>query len=536
MMTLLMEGTSLQEELARIPPEYQDVFRATIEGELRQAAISEDQEVLRFLRGRLTDFQRGAFIRPDGRTGMMTLGPDGKYAQALDAMAKGYEGTGEDAEKERRATMLKIGGIVVVAVLFLLFAFRGRGSDEDEAAAQAAGEGTPAAAITNADVAGLPTPTPEPLPETAGNVETLRSVGGSGGGLTLGRPASLELHYSASEQVLALAIDPSQTTPRGELTYQEAIMLSENPLAVWLFGTVLNYAIGIPDSMVRSLQPEDRIILNTDTGASLQFVVAEVDERPNYATSELFSQDRIGMTLFALPAISEDNVAIAIANYDISQENVAAMPTWEIGDSFPLGPIELRITDAAFNHTLNGRLDVAITGEITGEIAANTVLLSLSSSADQTESIDLQLADETTSWGSAFTVSEDVQGTTLFSEFRVFPSGDVETVRLGEAPRLAESLQITMTESVWHLDRGEATVRLSILNPGDGAVRLGPDYFQTSMEGGDLPYVVVPNLPVLIPGGETVVLDVSFIPAVLDQNVRMRIGSNLWEVSGFPNP
>lgn len=30
-MTLLMEGTSLQEELARIPPEYQDVFRATIE-------------------------------------------------------------------------------------------------------------------------------------------------------------------------------------------------------------------------------------------------------------------------------------------------------------------------------------------------------------------------------------------------------------------------------------------------------------------------------------------------------------------------
>ncbi|MCB0257336.1 MAG: hypothetical protein KDI55_26745 [Anaerolineae bacterium] len=352
----------------------------------------------------------------------------------------------------------------------------------------------------------------------------------------MGRPASLELHYSASEQVLALAIDPSQTTPRGELTYQEAIMLSENPLAVWLFGTVLNYAIGIPDSMVRSLQPEDRIILNTDTGASLQFVVAEVDERPNYATSELFSQDRIGMTLFALPAISEDNVAIAVANYDISQENVAAVPTWEIGDSLPLGPVELRVTDAAFNHTLNGRLDVAITGEITGDIAANTVLLSLSSRADQTESVDLQLTDETTSWGSAFTVSEDVQGTTLFSEFRVFPSGDVETVRLGEAPRLAESLQITMTESVWHLDRGEATVRLSILNPGDGAVRLGPDYFQTSMEGGDLPYVVVPNLPVLIPGGETVVLDVSFIPAVLDQNVRMRIGSNLWEVSGFPNP
>lgn len=536
-MTLLMEEASLQEELAKIPPEYQDVFRATIEDELRQAAISDDQEVLRFLRGRLTDFQRGAFIRPDGRTGMMTLGPDGKYAQALDAMAKGYEETGEDAEKERRATLLKIGGIVVVAILSLFFAFSGRRSgDEEEAAAPAVGEGTSAAAIANPKVTALPTPTLAPLPETAGNVETLRSVGGSGGGLTLGRPASLELHYSATEQVLALAIDPSQTTPRGELTYQEAIMLSENPLAVWLFGTVLNYAIGIPDSMVRSLQPGDHIILNTDTGASLHFVVAEVDERPNYATSELFSQDRIGMTLFALPAISEDQVAVAIANYDISQENVAAVPTWEIGDAFPLGPVEMRIIDAAFNHTIEGRLNVAITGETTGDIAGNTMLLSLSSSVDQTESVDLQLTGEMTSWGSVFTVSEDVEGTTLFAEARVFPSGDVEMVRLGEVPRLAESLQITITESVWHQEQGKAAVRLSIFNPGDGAVRLGPNYFQISMEGGDLPYVVVPNLPILIPGGETVVLDVSFIPAVLDQNVSMRIGSNLWEVSGFPNP
>lgn len=535
-MTLLMEEASLQEELARIPPEYQDVFRATIEGELRQAGISDDQEVLRFLRGRLTDFQRGAFIRPDGRTGMMTLGPDGKYAQALNAMAKGYEETDEDAEKERRATVLKIGAIAVVAILFLLFAFSSRGSDEDEAAAQTVEEGTLAVVITNPDLTGLPTPTLEPLPETAGNVETLRSVGGSGGGLTLGRPASLELHYSATEQVLALAIDPSQTTPRGELTYQEAIMLSENPLAVWLFGTVLNYAIGIPDNMVRSLQPGDRIVLNTDTGASLQFVVAQVDERPNYATSELFSQSRIGMTLFALPAVAEESVAVAIANYDISRENISAASTWTVGDSFSLGPIEISVASVVFNHTADGRLNVALAGEFNGETGPNTLLLSLSSSTDQTESIELGLTSGTTAWSSAFTVSERVQGTTLFAEFRVFPSGQVETVRLGEVPQLADSLQITITESVWLLDRGEAAVRLSIFNPGDGAVRLGPDYFQISMEGDDLPFVVMPNLPILIPGGETVVLDVSFVPAVLHQNVRMRIGSNLWEVSGFPNP
>ena len=105
-----------------------------------------------------------------------------------------------------------------------------------------------------------------------------KTIGSLGGALTIGRPSAIELHYGRTEETIALAIDPSKPTPRGELRYNETTMLSDNPVAVWLFGTVLNYAIGIPDSMVRNLEPGDRITLSTDTGASLSFVVAETGQ------------------------------------------------------------------------------------------------------------------------------------------------------------------------------------------------------------------------------------------------------------------
>ena len=76
------------------------------------------------------------------------------------------------------------------------------------------------------------------------------------------------------------------------MRYNETTMLSDNPVAVWLFGTVLNYALGIPDSLVRNLEPGDRITLSTDTGAALHFVVAETGAGANYDAGRLLSQNR----------------------------------------------------------------------------------------------------------------------------------------------------------------------------------------------------------------------------------------------------
>jgi hypothetical protein len=150
-----------------------------------------------------------------------------------------------------------------VVLLFLFFVFRGRAQREGEAAGAA--EGTPVAEVSGA---GTPVPTP-PLPEITGVDDSLQTIGSLGGALTIGRPSAIELHYSRTEETIALAIDPSKPTPKGEMRYNEVTMLSGNPVAVWLFGTVLNYAIGIPDSMVRNLEQGYRITLSTDTGASV---------------------------------------------------------------------------------------------------------------------------------------------------------------------------------------------------------------------------------------------------------------------------
>jgi hypothetical protein len=215
-----------------------------------------------------------------------------------------------------------------------------------------------------AEVAGEGTPVPTlPLPEISGVDDSLQTIGSLGGALTIGRPSAIELTYGRTEETIALAIDPSKPTPKGELRYNEATMLSDNPVAVWLFGTVLNYAIGIPDSMVRNLEPGDRIALGTDTGASLRFVVAETGQGANYEAGRLLSQNRLGLTLFALPAIAEDDVAFAFANYDVASEEGQGQVVYEVGEPFALSAGgDLQVSTVQFSHTADGSIRIVIEG------------------------------------------------------------------------------------------------------------------------------------------------------------------------------
>lgn len=531
-----LNEANLEQELAKIPPEYQEMFRNVIAQELRESGQNTtDQAILRYLRQRLADFDNGAFIRPDGRPGMVTLSPDGKYETALEQLNKDYAEVDPEAAAERKRTMLKLAGFAVLAVLLLVFVMGGRGrSDEEVLAAE---NGTPALHQGGDEAAS--TPTLEPLP--AISEDSLSAIGSSGGSLALGRPSLLELHYSATEETIALAIDPSQTTPRGELRFQESVMLSDNPVAVWLAGTRLNYGLGLPDNMIRALQPGDRVVINTDTGAIIPFVVTEVTTLQNFATNQMFNQNRIGMTLFALPAVSEDSVSVAYANYDVSREAVPSITPRETGDPFSIGPVEVAVRDIAYSHELNGRVSIDLTGEITGDSQGSTVMVSLVSNVDQTESIELPLPGSgPSSWGVSFTMSSEVEGLNLLAEFRAFPSGEVSLVHLGDVPHLANQLQVTTTGDVyWRLDRGEAVMPLSIHNPGAGSVRLGPDYIKATQmaEGGvenSIYVTVIPGFPLMVGPGETVVVDVTFVPALYGQPVHIQIGFERWEVSGFP--
>jgi hypothetical protein len=382
------------------------------------------------------------------------------------------------------------------------------------------------------------TPTAAPaLPAITGAEETLQTIGGLGGALTLGRPSALELHYRRAEETIALAIDPSRPTPRGELRYNAAVMQSDNPVAVWLFGTVLNYAIGLPDGLVRGLAPGDRIILSTDTGASLPFVVTEQRTGANYEAGRLLSQNRIGLTLFSLPAPAPDDVAYALASYDAAAEAEAGsgQVVYDVGDSFSLGAAgAISLTGVQFEHLAGKDFRIVVSGRYEMP-AGETAVLSLAAGGEQTMAIELT-PDEMGVWQAAFTLPAAVVGQPLLAELRTLPDGDLALVGLGEVPDLLAQLQVTIPTAVWDPVSGQAVLSVSILNPAAGAVYLGRDFIQFAPQGGDayeLTGQVTPGLPTLIGPGETLGLTVTFLP--ISTSAQVQIGPGLWQVAGFPD-
>lgn len=529
---------NLDQELSEIPPEFQDAFRQAMARELADMEQNRtDTDILRYLRQRRDDFKRGGFIRPDGRPGMMTLNPETMYEQALPQLAQSSLGE-PDTTAERRRTLVKILVFVGVALLFVFFVFRGRA--QREASQDIAAENLPAQVSGEAvAVDGSPTP-PLPLPEISGVEDSLQTIGSLGGALTIGRPSAIEIRYSRTEETIALPIDPSKPTPKGEMRYNAATMLSDNPVAVWLFGAVLNYAIGIPDSLVRNLQPGDRITLNTDTGASLRFVVAETWQGANYEAGRLLSQNRLGVTLFALPAGAEDDVSFAFANYDVASEEGQEQRTYDLAEQIPLpGGGTLRVTAVQFNHETNGDIRIAVEGEADNIPASQSLMLTLTAKNEQTTAVPLT-PGQSGNWLVSFTLPDEIAGLQLLAEVRTLPAGGLAVVQLGEVPRLWEQLEIGISGARWDEAQRQVVLTAVITHTGVGDVYPGPDFIQISNEGGDAyetggqvtPSLPGQRLPILIHPGETLGLTVTFLPQA--PSVRVQIGADLWELSGIP--
>lgn len=526
---------NIDQELSEIPPEFQDAFRQAMARELADTEQNRtDTDILHYLRQRRDDFKRGGFIRPDGRPGMVTLNPETMYEQALPQLAQNSLGEPDNAA-ERRRTLVKIAVFVGVALLFVFFVFRGR-APRDEVQTITAAE-TPLAEVAAAN--GTPTPI-LPLPEITGVEDSLQTIGSLGGALTIGRPSAIEITYSRTEETIALPIDPSKPTPKGEMRYNAATMLSDNPVAVWLFGAVLNYAIGIPDSLVRNLEPGDRITLSTDTGASLRFIVAETRQGANYEAGRLLSQNRLGLTLFALPAGAEDDVSFAFANYDIASEEGQEQRTYELEEQIPLpGGGSLRVTAVQFNHDANGGIRIVVEGETDSIPASQSLMLTLAAKNEQTTAVPLT-PDGSGNWQASFTLPDEIAGLPLLAEVRALPAGSLAVVGLGETPHLWEQLEINISRAWWDEAQRQVVLTAVITHTGVGDVYPGPAFIQISNEGGDAYETIgqvtssLPGqrLPTLIHPGETMDLTVTFLPQA--PSVRVQIGADLWELSGIP--
>ncbi len=516
MFTLDPEQT-IEQQLSHIPPEFQEAFRHALEQELADSEQNRtDNDILHYLRERRGHFERGGFIRPDGRPGMVTMSSEELYDRAMPELMRHALGQ-DEVSAEKRQTLFKLIGFAVVAFLFVLFALRGR-----------AQRNAPDDVTAHIPIETTPTITPA-LPDISGADESLKTIGGLGGALTIGRPSSLELHYSATETTLALPIDPSKPTTKGELRFNTERMASENPVAVWLFGTVLNYGIGIPDPLIRNLSVGDRIAINTDTGSVLHFVIARQWEGANHESSRLLSQDRTGLTLFALPALDEQKVAFAFASYDIDTEDALGQSHFAIGDPVPFASAgTLSVEQLHYTHNELDTIAVTLTGS-TSLSDSVPIMLSLTTSLEQTAAVPLVIHDGR--WEATRTLSSQSVGLPLFAELRWLPT-TLAVVQLDEVPTRYDALEITVSSAIWQDALQRVLVAASIHNPTTGAISLPPDFIQHP-QGGDVystDVQVTPGLPLLLQPGEAMGLQVSLPP---QPSLQLQIGADLWELSGL---
>ncbi len=532
----------IDQELSEIPPEYQDIFRQTIMQELAESEKDRtDTDILHYLRQRRDHFKRGGFIRPDGRPGLVTLDPETIYEQALPQLARNSLGK-QDETAARKRTLIKLGAFVGLGLLLLILVFRGRAKRESE---QELISNTPVATEVAEGDSLNEAP---PLPEITDVEDSLQTIGNLGGALTIGRPSAIEITYGRSEETIALAIDPSKPTPKGELRFNESTMLSDNPVAVWLFGTVLNYAIGLPDSLVRNLETGDRLTISTDTGAALRFVVTESQQGTSYETGRILSQNRLGLTLFSLPAEAEDDVAYVFASYDFTGETGEAQPTYQLEEQISLtGGGSLAIEDVHIGHDISGNINVVVAGSATELPGEQTILLSLAAGGEQTATQQIVLNDSD-DWQASFSLSDTPPGVPLLAELRLLPGNvlsedSLVLVVLGEIPQLLEQVTFDFNAAWWDETQMQVIVTGALTNTGTTPVYLPPDFIQIPIEGGDayessaqvtpsLPRQVSPSLPFLINPGETVGITVTFLPP--NSSIRLIVNADLWEITNIP--
>ncbi|HFC11385.1 MAG TPA: hypothetical protein ENJ56_00975 [Anaerolineae bacterium] len=511
---------------SQIPVEYVQSVEEAIQTAYRAAGADDapaQRRVLIQLIAQVRD--DNMFVQPDSSIGYISA-TQADITAAIASQSRQELAAESEIDPRRKGAVMA--GLIMLIVLLGWFMWRSRPSAQ---AATGAGETTitqVAASVVGVDAE--PTPTLVPLPPVS--QDALAAIDGNGERLTLGEPSLLEIIYS-DDSVSALPVSPAGLTDVGALRYQAAVMLSETPVAVWLANTRLNYGIGIPRDMIRRLSQGDRITIFTNTGSEIHFLVQDVTTRKSYQTTDILKQDRIGLALFALPASSDDEVAVAFAVYDVSYERELGT-AGAIGSLQPLGALMVAVYDTVqVNQLADGRIEVSVQGMTSGDLlAGQQLLVNVTTNAGQQSGTSRLMGGD---WSERFILPATAQGQTAIVEIRLLPSGELVSVQLPALPDLAKDVTVTLYEAWWQPEAEQAHVVLVYHNAGRGRVWLPPATVAlTHPDGAPLGGQLIPLFPLKLEIGETVTQTVSFVPTQLNAPVIVRVGDEQWEVSAFP--
>lgn len=196
---------------------------------------------------------------------------------------------------------------------------------------------------------GGPTPFPSPVANGIGDV-IVAGVSGSGTvSLTVNAPTAMRVG-SQNFSVRSEAVQADGTWDPD---------VGEGNTAVWVYGTLINYILGLPDnqenrSLLESLAPGDEIVLVLRDGFELRFAVTN-RELIAANRSDVFAQSSPGLTLVMLRARGDERLVVQAAFVaDTAVVSGIGAPSdggvVEIGEPAQLGNLRLTIENAVAHY------------------------------------------------------------------------------------------------------------------------------------------------------------------------------------------
>ena len=506
-------------DASQTEPAYRLAFERWLDAQLASATTEEaEYEII----SRLTPLmESGQLIVDDNGREHQLVGGAVYDDASVAARIRRHEATRRTGQRER----ILYGLLILGVVAFVLIALGVTGFSDDEE--------TEAVVGVETEIPPTPTPIRENVLELADDL---------GGRVELGQPRTIEIRHRTTEENITLAIVPAQVDENGLIPYFKPNSYGDETeeVAVWVFGTVINYVFGIPEEMVRDLTLDDTILMRTATGAVYTFAVTEqFTAEPQEV--ELFSQRQApGITLFALPASGEP-LPMARAVYLAANEELTGLaPVAAVGEEISINGISFAVNAVSVDQELDGLLSVQVIGHIGASettSASNPLLVSLTTPTGQYAPEgggQLYAGPTAGEWALSWRLPADLLlesarllATSLYDEGAV--------IDLGSMPSPEKALSLIVLNADWDELNGEATVFLEVTNEGQSTARLDSSYLEMTQQGGDVPATILPEVPTLIEPGGHVLLEIRFRSLVPGMPVLLKAGQTLWEIQGLPD-
>ena len=197
-------------------------------------------------------------------------------------------------------------------------------------------------ASDNAAVAGTPTPFPETAVSNL-NKPIIEVVDGSS---TISMTVDIPVLLSLAGRDYAL--DPQAIAADG--IWSPAF--SEEGTAIWVYGTIVNYIVGLPNSednraMLEGLIPGSEIVLRTEQDKTYAF---SFDSRAFVPSTDrdVFAQTMPGVTLVLLGAEGQERLVVRGRYVVPDTTEQAAGNVVQLGETVQLGELQTTVTGATF--------------------------------------------------------------------------------------------------------------------------------------------------------------------------------------------